>query len=80
MASKPVIPSRDGNPEPLVVLQQAILKIKEESPWAPVHALKDRVKRGEIPSTRSSNMKGARWYVRMSDLRAAIQTMQKQVA
>jgi hypothetical protein len=66
--------------EPLIVLQRAVKLLKQEAPWAPVHALKDRVKRGEIPSTRSSKLKGARWYVRMSDLRAAIEKMQKQVA
>lgn len=56
----------------LIVLNQALWTLKEKFPWAPIHALRDRVKRGEIPSQRSSDMKGARWYVRMRDLEAAL--------
>ena len=70
MPRKKQIPS--NNEEPLIVLQRALARIKEKWPDAPIHALRDRVRRGEIPSRRSSDLKGARWFVRESDLVAAL--------
>jgi hypothetical protein len=47
------------------------LRILENNPqtaYMPRTAIRRAVERGDVPSQRSSDMKGARYYVRMSDI------------
>ena len=60
------------NDPPLILLNRALQNLRLRWPDAPIYALRERVKKGEIPSRRSSKKKGARWYVRESDLEAAL--------
>jgi len=55
-----------------VNLSEALRRLKAKWPWAPVQALRKRVESGDIKSVRSSNQKGARYYVKLVDLERAI--------
>jgi hypothetical protein len=58
--------------EEKLLLSVALRQLRSEKPWAPVAALRVAVADGRIPSTRSSFKKKARYYVRLSDLMAAM--------
>lgn len=60
------------NDEERLLLSEALRRLREEYPWAPVAALRLQVADGIIPSVRSSLKKKARYYVRWSDLLAAM--------
>jgi hypothetical protein len=55
-----------------LLLSEALRVLQADKPWAPVAALRVAVAEGRIPSVRSSFKKRARYYVRMSDLLAAL--------
>ena len=59
-------------------LGKALAEIKSRYPWVSEGALKKRIRGGEIPSERSSNSKRARYFVKLSDLEAAVQQQQQQ--
>lgn len=60
------------NEEERLLLSNALRLLREKYPWAPVASLRVQVADGRIPSKRSSFKKKARYYVRMSDLEAAM--------
>lgn len=58
--------------EERLLLSEALRMLREKYPWTPVAALRVQVADGTIPSKRSSFKKKARYYVRLSDLMAAM--------
>lgn len=67
MAKKPT-----ANNDERLLLSKALRLLQSEKPWAPVSALRVAVADGRIPSIRSSRKKKARYFVKMSDLLAAL--------
>lgn len=61
----------DKTEEP-IPLSKALDIIKEKYPWMPTWSLRQAVVAGEVESYRSSPKKGAHYYVRLSDLVAAL--------
>lgn len=61
-----------NNEDAFVGLSKALEALRVEWPDAPIHALRSAVVEGRIPSKRSSGKAGARYYVRMSELRKAM--------
>jgi hypothetical protein len=58
--------------EERLLLSNALRELQAKYPWTPVAALRVQVAEGKIPSVRSSFKKKARYYVRLSDLMAAM--------
>jgi hypothetical protein len=58
--------------EPLLPLSQALRLLKDDkkTSWMPSTRLRKAVINGEVPCRRSSEAKKARYYVRLSDLKA----------
>lgn len=52
----------------MMPLTRALKLLKKEYPWMPVTALRQAVVDGKVPSIRSSDKKGAYYYVRLTDL------------
>jgi hypothetical protein len=59
-----------------MTLYRALTVIKQRYPWAPRWSLRQAVLEGIVPCVRSSNKKGARYYVTVADLIAALPGMQ----
>jgi hypothetical protein len=58
--------------EERLLLSDALRMLQEQYSWVPVAALRVQVAEGIIPSVRSSLKKKARYYVKLSDLIAAM--------
>jgi hypothetical protein len=61
----------DQSEEPML-LSKALKIIAAKYPWMPTWSLRQSVVEGKVPAYRSSDKKGARYFVRLSDLIAAL--------
>ena len=52
----------------LMPLNQALKALKARYKWMPTWSLRQAVLSGQVPHLRSSDKKGARYYVKISDL------------
>jgi hypothetical protein len=52
----------------MMPLTKALKVLKQKYPWMPASALRQAVVDGKVPSIRSSDKKGAYYYVRLEDL------------
>jgi hypothetical protein len=64
-------------PETPIKLTEAVKRAVARWPQLPVHALRDAVTRGEIPHSRSSTAKRARYFVLWSDIETYLARLQR---
>jgi len=52
----------------IMPLSRAMAALKQRYPWMPTWSLRQAVLEGRVPCIRSSEKRGARYYVRIADL------------